>query len=256
MNSEKGAVRTTVFALASIVVLVLGGSAYAVMKRGVVMPPESAAEAAPTHTEIAESTSSKKIIGSIDQTTLTTTLKQPTLTGSAIGDATFGLDITNEDGEKMYSGPLTIRNNRWSVRIPQSLQEGIYSVHISATPPGSDATQNVAVTSGTLTVLAPLPTKTLSGDFTYSASDSLPARFYPGGEQSASFIAFPDSLDTAQAFGIDLSKAAGPGCHWVVPASIVISGRHSVTIDSTKTDVANLVDITSTNTPQLACSST
>ncbi|OHA16107.1 MAG: hypothetical protein A3G52_04150 [Candidatus Taylorbacteria bacterium RIFCSPLOWO2_12_FULL_43_20] len=69
---------------------------------------------------------------SIDQETLTSFSRLPTLKGSAYNVVQpFGITLSSESGDKVWgSGNISVNNNRWSVKIGQSLAVGSYQVHV------------------------------------------------------------------------------------------------------------------------------
>lgn len=257
MHVHKGALRGSVvlaFVLA-IVVLLIGVQEF-VQEKSSSSAHFSAAASSTTQGTAEEP--SLSAVATINPSSLITSLQNPTVSGTALGDMKFGLNVTDGNDLRIYSGPLVVKNGEWSVKIPTALVPGTYTVHIYGTPPSGDTTHNVALAQGSLVVRKNTTLKTVSGVFEYDRERSLPGRFYVGAEQNEiegkePFIVFPNEQETLQLFGIDSSASRSEGCTWVVTATIQISDRRTATIDGLAADVAYLVSVSGKSEPQNVC---
>jgi hypothetical protein len=70
-----------------------------------------------------------KASGSIDESSLTTSNKKPTITGETDGVRTIKLSIKNEKGKTVYtSREIKVRNDTWKVKVSKNLSYGTYEV--------------------------------------------------------------------------------------------------------------------------------
>ena len=136
-HNQRGFINVGVFIALVLGLAVLGGGAYYVMRQSPSQQPQQQNVSASA---------------TIDQSSLTTTSTTPTITGTATGDAIFGINVTTDNNQRLYSSKLSVTNGRWSISVSPALLPGTYPVYVYATPLSGDATKNVALTSGVLIV--------------------------------------------------------------------------------------------------------
>lgn len=76
--------------------------------------------------------SAATISGDIDESSLTTSIARPTLSGTATGTRTVGITIRKEGSTKRIyaNNAVRVRDGEWYVRINKKLADGIYDVEL------------------------------------------------------------------------------------------------------------------------------
>lgn len=199
MQNQRGFIGVGVVLLIVLGLIVVGGGAYYVGHQSAsqtatknfdnvpTLPttnnPAQATTNTSTQTTQTQNTQTQKITATIDQSSLTTLSTTPTITGTATGEAIFGINITNDNDQRLYSGKLSVVNGRWSLKVSPALLPGTYPVYVYATPLSGDTTKNVALASGTLIVNAAASTVSVSvsGMTKYTDADFGFSFWYPSG---------------------------------------------------------------------------
>lgn len=106
----------------------------------------------------------------IDQSSLTTSSSMPTISGSAFNVSQLGISISNSGGKVWASGNFAVSGGRWSSTVFQTLLPGTYQVQVYS--------NNVVLTTGTLTISSLAPTCSLIPSSSDQVMAYAPAYFY------------------------------------------------------------------------------
>ena len=175
----------------------------------------------------------------IDQSSLTTSSNNPTLTGTATTDGVY-IQITNSSGVGVSGSPyITVVNGRWSYSVPQTLSAGSYTVQVLGPANTATGTLTIGVSSNTssgLTVSLDPSTPAYSLAAAGQSGVILGAfKFHNGATESIALqkvsIAIPDSISPADVVCYSIYSGGTPvGNAFILTSGIAPQRYHGVSV--------------------------